>query len=474
MLNALSPLDGRYREDVGELCAYFSEAALLKERLRVEVAYFLALSRLRGVSELRRFSREEEKILWNVVRDFSERYALRVKELERECRHDVKAVERFLSERWHTLPFVRPYLSFVHFGLTSEDVNNIAYGLLIQRALAQVIVPSLDECMHILRALSKKWKGVPLLALTHGQPATPTTVGKEFLVFAERLHRQIRALRTFRMQGKFSGAVGNFAAHRVAYPLVDWKAFGRTFLRSFHLIPLTHTTQINPHDDCAELSHILTRINTILLDCSRDMWLYIMRGVFRQSVKKGEVGSSTMPHKVNPIDFENAEGNLGLSTALFHHFAEKLPVSRLQRDLSDSTVQRNIGVAFGHHLLAAKALLRGFSRIDVDRGVCARELREHPELCAEALQVLLRRFGERDAYERVRKLTRGKKVTEANLREVVHHSKLPIDAKDRLDALFSGSKPKHKGKIVGTGVVKHPLSSKGEGRVRVGAASIVR
>ncbi len=431
-LNALSPLDGRYREDVGELCVYFSEAALMRERLRVEVAYFLALSHVRDIPELRRFSREEKKVLWKVVEDFSEQDALRVKKIERACRHDVKAAERFLCERWQSYPFVHPYLSFIHFGLTSEDVNNIAYGLCIQRALVQMIAPTLDECMRILRTLQKRWKVVKLLALTHGQPATPTTVGKEFLVFAERLRLQVRALRTFRMQGKFGGAVGNFAAHYAAYPAVDWGIFGRQFLRSFHLIPLTYTTQINPHDDLAELSHILVRINTIFLDCSRDMWLYIMRGILRQKIVKGEVGSSTMPHKVNPIDFENAEGNLGISTALFHHFAEKLPVSRLQRDLSDSTVQRNIGVAFGHHLLAVKSLLRGLSRIDVDREICARELKEHPEVCTEALQILLRRFGEHDAYERVRKLTRGKKVTEANLRKIIRRSKIPVEAQERI------------------------------------------
>ena len=382
--------------------------------------------------ELRKFSREEERALWRVVEEFSERDARRVKELERAFRHDVKAAERFLRERWNAWEFVRPYLSFVHFGLTSEDVNNVAYGLLVQRALAQVIVPGVDACGVSLRALSKKWKSVRLLALTHGQPATPTTVGKEFLVFAERLERQIRSLRTFRMQGKFGGAVGNFAAHRVAYPNVDWPAFGRKFLKSFDLIPLLHTTQINPHDDCAELSHILVRINTILLDCSRDLWLYIMRGVFRQNVIKGEVGSSTMPHKVNPIDFENAEGNLGLSTALFSHFAEKLPVSRLQRDLSDSTVQRNIGVAFGHHLLAVKALLRGFSRIDVDRALCQREIREHPEICSEAAQVTFRRYGKGDAYDQLKALTRGKSLTAENLQKIVRRTRIPADAKERL------------------------------------------
>jgi adenylosuccinate lyase len=367
-----------------------------------------------------------------MIRRFSLKDALVIHGIERTTNHDVKAVEYFLRRKFERIRGLKDCTHFLHFGLTSEDVNNLAYGILIDRALRRVELPALRRTFRVLRNMGRRWRRVRLLSLTHGQPATPTTIGKEFMVFVDRLERQINQLKAFHMQGKFGGAVGTYAAHRVAYPDVRWEIFGRKFVRSLRLIPLTHTTQINPHDDLAELSHILSRINTILLDLSRDMWLYISRGVFRQKIVVGEVGSSTMPHKVNPIDFENAEGNLGLSTALFAHFAEKLPVSRLQRDLSDSTVQRNIGVAFGYHLLALSSLQKGLSKLSLDRAQVRCELEDHPEVLAEAIQMLLRKHGIPNAYEQLKKLTRGARVARKDLRKFVEGLSLTKAEKERL------------------------------------------
>ena len=411
----LSPLDGRYRAQTESLRPFFSEESLMRARIEVEIRYFIALASEPQIRELPRLRVREIRALEDLVRRFSLKDALEIRDIERTTKHDVKAVEYFLRRKFERIAGLKKFTHFLHFGLTSEDVNNLAYGILIERALRQVILPSLRRTWRSCGAMSRRWARVKMLSLTHGQPATPTTVGKEFAVFADRLERQIMQFKSFRMQGKFGGAVGTYAAHRIAYPDLKWEVFGRKFIRSLKLIPLAHTTQINPHDDLAELGHIAIRINTILLDLSRDIWLYISRGVFRQKVAAGEVGSSTMPHKVNPIDFENAEGNLGLSTALFSHFAEKLPVSRLQRDLSDSTVQRNIGVAFGYHLLAVSSLLRGLKKLSLDRRAVRRELKAHPEILAEAIQTLLRKHGVAGAYEQLKKLTRGSEVTEKGL-----------------------------------------------------------
>ena len=428
MLTALSPLDGRYASKVEVLRRFFSEEALMRARVQVEIAWFIALSRQREVRELPKLKRKQERALQAVVDRFSVKEAKAIKAIEARTNHDVKAVEYYLRQKFVKMG-PRRYVSFIHFGLTSEDVNNLAYGILIHEALKKVIRPQVRLLRTMLQRFGRRWYGMPFLSLTHGQPATPTTVGKEFLVFAERLERQELQLRALKMQGKFGGAVGNYAALYAAYPNVQWEMVGRKFVRSLGLVPLTHTTQINPHDDIAELSHLMERINTILLDCSRDMWMYISRGVFRQRVTKGEVGSSTMPHKVNPIDFENAEGNLGLSSALFRHFAEKLPVSRLQRDLSDSTVQRNIGIAFGYHLLAVVSLARGLSKLSLDRHVLKAELAAHPELRAEAIQTVLRKHGVENAYERLKALTRGEKVTRAKMDAFIE--KLPLSAGER-------------------------------------------
>ncbi|NOS67674.1 MAG: adenylosuccinate lyase, partial [Candidatus Peribacteraceae bacterium] len=348
-MQSLSPLDGRYAKQVDALRPFFSEEALMRARVEVEVKYFIALSNLDGVRELKRVSRAQEKALLGLLEKFNDRAYQRIKEIESVTKHDVKAVEYYLKEKGKKIQGLKDSLEFIHFGLTSEDVNNLAYGILINSAVKEVVLPVLQVAQGELKRMGSATKNIKLLSLTHGQPATPTTLGKEMMVFASRISRQLDQLKKFRMQGKLGGAVGNFGAHRAAYPNINWEGFRQRFVKSLGLIPLEFTTQINPHDDLAELSHLLSRINTIFLDCSRDLWMYIARGIFTQKVFKKEVGSSAMPHKVNPIDFENAEGNLGLSNALFGHFADKLPISRMQRDLSDSTVQRSIGVAFGYH-----------------------------------------------------------------------------------------------------------------------------
>ncbi len=435
-MQVLSPLDGRYASQVEVLRPYFSEQALMKARVEVEVRYFITLSRLDGVRELKAVNKAQEKALLGLVDGFNDRAYQRIKEFEKVTKHDVKAVEYYIKEKAAKISGLKASLEFVHFGLTSEDVNNLAYGLLIHGALKSVIIPSLTSFQRELQKLARRTKTIKMLSLTHGQPATPTTLGKEMMVFIARLEHQFKQLKRGSLNGKLGGAVGNFSAHRSAYPDVDWEKFRGKFVRSLGLIPLAFTTQINPHDDLAELSHLMSRINTILLGFSRDVWMYISRGIFGQKVIKGEVGSSAMPHKVNPIDFENAEGNFGLSTALFGHFAEKLPVSRLQRDLSDSTVQRNIGVAFGYHLLAIRSLIKGLAKLSVNRVQIQRELDAHPEVIAEAIQTVLRKNGVSGAYEKLKALTRGEKVTQEDLEVFIANLEIPKAERERLLGMF--------------------------------------
>ena len=427
-MQPLSPLDGRYAIQVDPLRSYFSEEALNRARVYVELKYLVALSHEKGITELPPFTEKQDKAIGAIYQNFDEKAGKRVKEIEKTTNHDVKAVEYYLREELPKALGKAYKPEFIHFALTSEDVNNLAYGTLINSAIGDILLPSLSELASSIELIAEAEEKTAMLSLTHGQPATPSTLGKEMSVFVERLSRQIHALSHFTMQGKFGGAVGNYSAHKAAYPTVDWIAFGEKFITSLGLDPLRYTTQINPHDDIAELSHLFCRINTILLDFSRDIWLYISRGVFTQKAVKGEVGSSTMPHKVNPIDFENAEGNLGLSTALFSHFAEKLPVSRLQRDLSDSTVQRNIGVAFGYHFLALHSLRKGISKLAVNHGLLQKELEAHPEVLTEAIQTVMRKNGISDAYEQMKALSRGKPVTREELRRFVKG--LKIDSQD--------------------------------------------
>lgn len=435
MIDALSPLDGRYAAHTAALRTYCSEEALIRTRVLVEIRYFQALAADPKIQDLPRLSSAQQKALERIVDNFDSKEATKVKAIEKKTNHDVKAVEYYVKKKFADISGLKKHTEFVHFGLTSEDVNNLSYGLMVHGALKSVVLPDLKKLHSGLSSFAKRWKNIDMLSLTHGQPATPTTLGKEMAVFADRLERQIAMLKAFRMQGKFGGAVATYSAHRAAYPDVRWEAFGKKFVRSLGLDPLQNATQINPHDDLAEMSHTLMRVNTILLDLSRDMWTYISRGVFSQKIIAGEVGSSTMPHKVNPIDFENAEGNLGLANALFGHFAEKLPVSRLQRDLSDSTVQRNIGSAFGYHTLAIASLSKGLSKISVHKAVVRKELLSHPEILAEPIQMVLRKNGVEGAYEKLKALTRGESVTTEQIAAFIEGLPLPKSEKKRLHAI---------------------------------------
>ncbi len=431
-MQMLSPLDGRYRAKIGSLCAFFSEEALNKHRLEVEIRYFIALSKEAAIKELPRVSAKQEKALFAILDKYNDKEAAAIKKIEATTNHDVKAVEYYLKKKVEKIGGLKKYTEFIHFGLTSEDVNNLSYGLMLNRTLKEEIIPHAIAYTADIKKIATANKSISMLSLTHGQPATATTMGKEMMVFVDRLNRQIDQMKKFSMQGKFGGAVGNYSAYKAAYPKLKWEAFGKKFITSLGLDPLVNTTQINPHDDIAELSHILFRFNTISIDFSRDIWSYISRGIFGQKVVKGEVGSSTMPHKVNPIDFENAEGNLGLSNALFSHFAEKLPISRMQRDLSDSTVQRSIGSAFGYHAIAIASLQKGIGKLKVNKKVIQNELDRHPELLAEAIQTVLRKNGVKGAYEKMKKLTRGEKVTKEDFKAFVEKVKIPEADKKHL------------------------------------------
>ena len=434
-MQALSPLDGRYRAKVEALAAYFSEEALNRARAEVEIRYFISLSKESGVKQLPKVTASQEKALHAIYKKFSTKDAAEIKTIEKTTNHDVKAVEYFLKKKVAKIKGLNKHTEFIHFGLTSEDVNNVSYGLLISRSLKAVTIPAVSDLVADLKKLAVANRSITMLSLTHGQPATPTTLGKEMLVFADRFNRQLDQLKDFRMSGKFGSAVGNYHAQKAAYPRIKWEAFGAKFMKSLGLDPLANTTQINPHDDIAELSHIVFRINTIGIDLSRDMWHYISRGIFGQELIKGEVGSSTMPHKVNPIDFENAEGNFGVSNALFAHFAEKLPISRLQRDLSDSTVQRSIGTAFGYNQLAISSLRKGLSKLSLNKKIIQKELDSHPELLAEAIQTVLRKNGVSNAYEKLKAVTRGTHVTKKDMLDFVEKLKIPKEDKNTLRKL---------------------------------------
>ncbi|MBO9542380.1 adenylosuccinate lyase [bacterium] len=435
-LKALSPLDGRYAAKVGALSDYFSEFALNRYRVMVEVEYLIALlGAIYGTDVGRVFPVDAFDRLRGIYAGFSEADAQAIKAIERKINHDVKAVEYFVKDRLREIPGFENEIEKVHFGLTSEDTNNLAYACMLRDALQDVMLPALGEVLAALIGLAKKTKSVPMLARTHGQPASPTTVGKELAVFLSRLEGEIAALKDFRLYGKLNGATGTFGALVAAYPKFDWLAFAGHFVSQLDLVPNLITTQIESHDRIAALFDQLRRIHNILLDLDQDMWRYISDGYFRQKPVAAEVGSSTMPHKVNPIDFENSEGNLGLANALLVFMAEKLPKSRLQRDLSDSTVLRNMGVAWGYALLAYQSTVKGLKRLAVDTEKVANELSNHPEVLAEAIQTVLRAQGHPAPYEALKETTRGEAVTMAVLHELLDRLEMDEATRARLKAM---------------------------------------
>ena len=431
-LLALSPLDGRYAAKVGALRPIFSEFGLVHARVRVEIEWLIALAAEPGIVELPDFDAAQGATLRRLWQDFSPADAARVKEIERTTNHDVKAVEYFIKERLQSEPTLAQALEFVHFACTSEDINNLSYALMLVQARQDVLLPRLDEVIARLRELARAHAALPMLSRTHGQSASPTTVGKEIANVVARLQRQGEQLAAVAICGKINGAVGNYNAHLASYPEVDWPAFARRFVESLGLEFNAYTTQIEPHDYIAELCDAHKRIGTIAIDLCRDIWGYISLGYFRQAVVAGEVGSSTMPHKVNPIDFENAEGNFGIANALLEHFAAKLPVSRWQRDLTDSTVLRALGTAFGHALIGFDALLRGLGKLGANPDRLAADLDASWEVLAEAVQTVMRRHGLPNPYEQLKALTRGQGITADSMRQFIQSLDLPEADRQRL------------------------------------------
>ncbi len=404
-LNAISPIDGRYRNKTVSLSLYFSEEGLIKYRVQVEIEYFIALCEL-PLPQLESFDNSKFEVLRDIYRNFDASDAQEIKEIEKTTNHDVKAVEYFIKDAFNKLG-LGEYKEFIHFGLTSQDINNTAIPLSIKDAMNDVYVPQYFEVLDKLKELVKEWAMVPLLARTHGQPASPTRLGKEIDVYVERLKEQFNLLNDIPSAAKFGGATGNYNAHEIAYPSIDWKAFGQKFVQEklglYHSFP---TTQIEHYDHMAALFDTLKRINTIILDLDRDFWTYVSMDYFKQKIKKGEVGSSAMPHKVNPIDFENSEGNIGIANAIFEHLSAKLPISRLQRDLTDSTVLRNVGVPFGHTLIAFQSTLKGLNKLLLNKDKIEQDLENNWAVVAEAIQTILRREGYPNPYEALKGLTR--------------------------------------------------------------------
>ncbi|NER10987.1 adenylosuccinate lyase [Muriicola jejuensis] len=434
-IKAISPVDGRYKKKVNSLVPFFSEEALMKYRVRVEIEYFIALAKL-PLPQLKAIPASSFGSLKEVYKQFSTEDALEIKKIEQTTNHDVKAVEYFVKSKFDALGLSQ-YKEFIHFGLTSQDINNTAIPLSVKEAIEVVYLPGVEKLLNTLEDKTKEWKTVPMLARTHGQPASPTRLGKEFEVFVTRLKEQLKLLSEVPHASKFGGATGNFNAHRVAYPEIDWKAFGESFVQEelglYHSFP---TTQIEHYDHMAALFDNLKRINTILIDLNRDIWTYISMDYFKQRIKEGEVGSSAMPHKVNPIDFENAEGNLGLANALFEHLSAKLPVSRLQRDLTDSTVLRNIGVPFAHTLIALQSTLKGLGKLLLNEQKIQSDLENNWAVVAEAIQTILRREGYPNPYETLKELTRtNEAITRDVIARFIDTLKVPEKVKSELKAI---------------------------------------
>ena len=436
VLTAISPVDGRYRSKAEPLAGFFSEFALIRYRVRVEVEYFIALCEL-PLPQLASFPKELFARLRAVYENFSETDAQRVKDIEQVTNHDVKAVEYFLKEQFDQIGGLERYKEFIHFGLTSQDINNTSVPLSIREALEQVYYPLADELIGQLEEYATAWEDVPMLAKTHGQPASPTRLGKEIRVFAYRLRRQLAALKACPVTAKFGGATGNYNAHHVAYPGYDWRAFGNRFVSErLGLEREEYTTQISNYDSLAAIFDAMRRINTILIDLDRDFWQYVSMEYFRQRIKAGEVGSSAMPHKVNPIDFENSEGNLGIANALLSHLSQKLPVSRLQRDLTDSTVLRNVGVPLGHMVISIQSTLKGLRKLLLNEEAISRDLDGCWAVVAEAIQTILRREGYPNPYEALKALTRtGQAINEETIKSFIEELNVSESVKDELRAI---------------------------------------
>ena len=438
-LLALSPLDGRYGDKLDALRGHFSEYGLIRNRIRVEIEWLKALAAEPAFAEIAPFSPATIAALDAAAQAFSEADAQAVKAIEAETNHDVKAVEYWLKRRFADVPEVARAGEFIHFACTSEDINNTAHALMLEHGRREVLLPAVDALIARLRALAHEHAALPMLSRTHGQPASPTTLGKEMANIAARLMRARDAIARVQLTAKFNGAVGNYNAHTAAWPQFDWPAFNRRFIESLGLTFNAYTIQIEPHDAMAELFDATARANTVVLDACRDFWLYISLGYFRQQLKAGEVGSSTMPHKVNPIDFENAEGNLGLANAILRHLADKLPVSRMQRDLTDSTVLRNMGVAFGYSALACISCQRGLGKLTANPQQLAADLDACWEVLAEPVQTVMRRYGIEKPYEKLKALTRGQGISRDDLHAFIRTLDIPADARDRLLAMTPAS-----------------------------------
>lgn len=434
-LTAVSPVDGRYGDKSKALRPYFSEYGLLKYRVQVEVRWLQKLSQHPDIIEVPQFSSASNTVLQAILENFSEQDGLRIKAIEKTTNHDVKAVEYFLKEKVEHNSELSAVSEFIHFACTSEDINNLSHALMLNEARKDVLLPYCDNIIAELKRLALEYKAIPMMARTHGQPASPTTMGKEMANVMQRLLRQREQIANVPVLGKINGAVGNYNAHLSAYPELDWNSFAKEFVESLGIQWNQYTTQIEPHDYIAELFDAIARFNTILIDFDRDIWGYIALGHFKQRTIAGEIGSSTMPHKVNPIDFENSEGNLGLANALFTHLSAKLPISRWQRDLTDSTVLRNLGVGLGYSIIAYQATLKGISKLQVNQQSLQNELDNNWELLAEPIQTVMRRYAIEQPYEKLKELTRGKKVDQQGIAQFIDGLDLPAEVKDQLKQL---------------------------------------
>lgn len=434
-LHAISPIDGRYSEKLKKLRSIFSEFALLKYRLKIEISWIKKLASCPKIKEISLFNSNTNFILNKILKDFNENDAIKIKKIEKKINHDVKAVEYFLKKKIEKINELKNLTEFIHFACTSEDINNIAYGLILKNTRKKILLPYWKEIMNSIKHIIKKYKNHPLLSKTHGQPASTTTIGKEFSVFFYRLNRQYKQFKKIEILGKINGAVGNYNAHYCAYPDINWILLSKEFVESFDIKWNPITTQIEPHDYIAELFNCIIRFNNILINFNRDIWSYISINHFKQKLYLNEIGSSTMPHKINPIDFENSEGNLGLSNALLEHISNKLPISRWQRDLSDSTVLRNLGVSISYSVLAYQSIKKGLNKIKINKKNILRELKSNWQIISEAIQIVMRKHKIKNSYEIIKKFTQGKKINEKKIKLFIKQLNLPEKDKKFLNKI---------------------------------------